>query len=47
MTEKVNAYFAVLLITIAGSAASLLIIHVANSNAAMVIANDPVYAQLK
>lgn len=30
--DKINSYFAVLLITIAGAGAALIIIHVANSN---------------
>ncbi|MEK7126288.1 MAG: hypothetical protein AAB835_02260 [Patescibacteria group bacterium] len=32
MTFKINTYFAALLITIFGAAASMLIIHVANAN---------------
>ena len=32
MTEKINSYFAVLLITIAGACASLLIIRISNSS---------------
>lgn len=31
MKDKINAYFAVLLITIAGSSATLIIVHVATS----------------
>ncbi len=33
MKEKINSYFAVLLITIAGAGAALLIVHVAYDNA--------------
>ena len=32
MKEKINAYFAVLLITIAGGSAALLIVHIATSD---------------
>lgn len=32
MKDRINSYFAVLLITIAGAAAALLIIHVAYAN---------------
>jgi hypothetical protein len=32
LTAKINSYFAVLLVTIAGAGAALLIIHVAYSN---------------
>lgn len=31
MKEKINSYFAVLLITIAGAGATLLIVHIANT----------------
>ncbi len=40
MTEKINTYFAVLLITIAGAGASLLIIHVANADLSMYAVNE-------
>ncbi|MHB8660344.1 MAG: hypothetical protein ACYC75_00170 [Minisyncoccota bacterium] len=33
MKEKINSYFAVLIITITGAAAALIIIHVANQDA--------------
>lgn len=33
MKYKINAYFAVLLVTIIGAGASLILIHVANANA--------------
>ena len=47
MKEKINAYFAVLLITIAGSGASLLIIHVANANAlSIALGSEATYAAL-
>lgn len=32
MKDKINTYFAVLLVTIAGAGAALVIIHVANAN---------------
>lgn len=32
MKARINSYFAILLITIAGAAAALIIIHVANEN---------------
>ncbi|MHB1162915.1 MAG: hypothetical protein ACYCZZ_00065 [Minisyncoccota bacterium] len=32
MKERINAYFAVLIITIAGSGAAMIIIHVANAD---------------
>ncbi len=32
MKDKINSYFAVLLVTIAGSGATLLIVHIANSD---------------
>ncbi|HUY62492.1 MAG TPA: hypothetical protein VMV50_01715 [Candidatus Paceibacterota bacterium] len=32
MKEKINTYFAILIITVAGAGASLIIIHTANAN---------------
>ena len=32
LTEKINSYFAILIITLAGSGATLTIVHVANSS---------------
>ncbi len=37
MKEKINSYFAVLIITIAGASATLLIVHVANADAAAIV----------
>ena len=48
MKEKINTYFAVLLITIAGSGAAMLIIHVAYANSdAFVAGNEGQYASLQ
>lgn len=48
MKEKINSYFAVLIITIAGSAAAMLIIHIAYSNASVLTVNSETqYAQLQ
>jgi len=46
MTQKINSYFAVLLITITGAAASLLIIHIiyANTFVVLVSGNEAIYA---
>lgn len=40
MKDKINSYFAVLLITIAGAAATLLIMHIANSRTLVTIYGD-------
>ena len=37
MKDKINAYFSVLLITIAGAGAALLIIHVAYANSFTIV----------
>lgn len=43
MTDKINSYFAILLVTIAGAAASMLIIHAAYSRTIItVFASDAV-----
>ena len=49
MKDKINSYFAVLLITIAGAVASLLIVHVATDNilASTINGNRANYAQLQ
>jgi len=40
MKEKINAYFAVLLVTIAGSGAALLIVHIATTDVLVAAARD-------
>lgn len=46
MKDKINSYFAVLLITIAGAGASMIIIHVAYANTfeVMMVSNQAAYA---
>ena len=38
MKERINAYFAVLIITIAGSGAAMIIVHVANADTSALVA---------
>ncbi len=40
MKAKINSYFAVLIVTIAGAGATMLIVHVATANAFGVMIND-------
>ena len=40
MVRKVNSYLAALIITVFGSAAALLIVHIANRNAATITQGD-------
>ncbi len=49
LKEKINSYFAVLLITIAGAGATLLIVHVANADTSAIAigANEVQYASLQ
>ncbi len=48
MTAKINSYFAVLIITLAGAGASLLIIRVATQDTfALVRSDEASYAQLQ
>lgn len=48
MKEKINTYFAVLLITIAGAGAALLIIHIATTETTIVTtSNEADYTALK
>ncbi|HVB20007.1 MAG TPA: hypothetical protein VNF51_01815 [Candidatus Paceibacterota bacterium] len=49
MKEKINTYFAILLVTIAGSGAALLIVHVATTDAiaATFGGSETVYAPLQ
>ena len=49
LKEKINSYFAVLLITIAGSGATLLIVHVANADTSAIAigANEMEYVALQ
>lgn len=49
MKDKINAYFAVLLITIAGSGATLLIVHIATSETLLATfsGNETTYAALQ
>ena len=45
MKEKINSYFAVLIITIAGAGATMLIVHVANADTAyLVLGNEAQYS---
>lgn len=37
MTDKINSYFAVLIITIFGAGATLIIVHVADSSAVVTV----------
>ena len=49
MKERINSYFAILLITIAGAGASLIIVHVANTTTlgSTVSGNEASYAPLQ
>lgn len=49
MTEKINSYFAVLLITVTGAGAALFIIHVAYSDTliATIFGSEAAYAPLQ
>jgi hypothetical protein len=49
MKDRINSYFAILLITIAGAGATMIIIHVAYSSTFIVTygANQAAYAQLQ
>ena len=48
MKYRINSYFAILLITIAGAGASLIIIHIvyANTFDVMMVSNQAAYASL-
>ncbi len=47
MKDTVNAYFAILLITIAGAGATMLIVHVSYSNMLSVTGSEAQYAALE
>lgn len=49
MKEKINSYFAVLLVTIAGAGATLLIVHVANTGDSYIasVSSNPGAASLQ
>lgn len=43
MKEKINAYFAILVITIAGAGATLLIVRVATADTSIFLSGNEVY----
>ncbi|HUQ30297.1 MAG TPA: hypothetical protein VM103_02130 [Candidatus Paceibacterota bacterium] len=46
-TKRVNTYFAMLLVTICGAAATLLIVHIANADTYSIVSTDEAqYADL-
>lgn len=48
MTATINTYFAILIVTIAGAAATLLIVHVANANVSnFALGSEAQYAQVQ
>ncbi len=47
MKEKINTYFATLIVTIAGAGATLLIVHVASADAANFVFDNSQYNQLE
>jgi hypothetical protein len=40
LTERINAYFAVLIITVFGAFMTLLIIHIINLNSTIIVSSD-------